>query len=151
MSREQMIALYNYYTSAHCYIIGFVYKKMLYMVTTNSFLNHSYIKAERMSSKRGGWAKLRFRPTNADKEEFIRNGAVCIGSEDLLKVCKNKGHSFEKYVTENVAHTTWTADSIPFYVQGDVEINGVQIQVKFEGAEITNERTLKHTMEIFAK
>ena len=34
-------------------------------------------------------------------------------------------------------------DSVPFYVEGDLEIDGRQVQIKFNGAQIVVERTLK--------
>ena len=53
-------------------------------------------------------------------------------------------------MTERLTDTVWTADSIPFYVQGDINVNGEEIQIKFDTAELTNERCLKNLIESLA-
>ena len=55
----------------------------------------------------------------------------------------NKGENFERIITELLTGETWVKDSVPFNVAGDIVVNGENIQIKFDGAEITNERLLK--------
>ena len=50
---------------------------------------------------------------------------------------------FEKIITEQFAGEKWAKDSVPFFVDGDATINGVKVQIKLNGAELTNEKILK--------
>ena len=81
--------------------------------------------------------------TAKDRAELSAT-AELIGSEDLLMKdsAHNKGENFERELTERWTSETWVKDSIPFWVAGDIRVDGVEVQVKLDGAELTNERTL---------
>jgi hypothetical protein len=49
---------------------------------------------------------------------------------------------FEKVITETFTNEKWVKDSVPFFVAGDATINGEQVQIKLNGAELTNEKIL---------
>lgn len=144
MNKTTMIRNYRTMSAADSYLIGFSYKHNVYMVKVAEIMPRM-IKVERASHKNGGMLQLKFRPLVAHKEQLIRKGAELIGTEEeVYALNKNKGCAFEKYCTERFTTEAWVKDSIPFYVQGDIEVNGEQIQIKFEGAEITNERVLRN-------
>ena len=52
---------------------------------------------------------------------------------------------FEKFITEEYFGQKWQGkDSIPFYISGDIKTeNGIEIQIKFNGAQIVVESTLE--------
>lgn len=144
MTRNEMIARYNALAVATAYIIGFVLDGMLYY-TMSAHIADEFLKLDRMSSKRGGWAKIRVKLTSADRKALVACGkAIMLGSADLLNTADkyNKGERFERIITETLAGETWTKDSVPFNVAGDITLNGEEVQVKFDGAELTNEKTL---------
>lgn len=144
MTRNEMIARYNALAVATAYIVGFVLNGMLYY-TMSEHIADSFLKFDRMSSKRGGWAKIRVKLSSADRKALVACGkAIMIGSADLLdtKDKYNKGERFERIITETLTGETWVKDSIPFNVAGDITLNGEEVQIKFDGAELTNERTL---------
>jgi len=144
MNKNTMIKNYRTMDASDSTIMGFVYKHGVYMVEVPHIMPR-YMTAEREAIERGGVANLRLRLHKAHKEELIRKGATYIGTDtEIYALAKNKGHAFERYVTEQVAGQHWEADNIPFYVQGDVNINGKEVQVKFEGATITTERALRN-------
>ena len=58
----------------------------------------------------------------------------------------NKGENFERVITELLIGETWVKDSVPFNVAGDIRWNGEEVQIKFDGAELTNEKTLARAM-----
>ena len=145
MTRNEMIARYNALAVATAYIVGFVLNGMLYY-TMSAHIADEFLKLDRMSSKRGGWAKIRVKLTSADRKALVACGkAIMIGSADLLDTDDkyNKGERFERIITETLTTEKWVKDSIPFNVAGDIELNGEQIQIKFDDAELTNEKTLK--------
>ena len=144
MTRNEMIARYNALAVATAYIIGFVLNGMLYYTKSEHIADNS-LKMDRMSSKRGGWAKIRVKLSSADRKALVACGqAVMIGSANLLDTEDkyNKGERFERIITETLTGETWVKDSIPFNVAGDITLNGEEVQIKFDGAELTNERTL---------
>ena len=143
MTRNEMIARYNALAVATAYIVGFILDGMLYY-TMSAHIADDFLKLDRMSSKRGGWAKIRVMLSSADRKALVACGkAIMIGSADLLNTDDkyNKGERFEKIITETLTGEMWVKDSVPFNVAGDITLNGEQVQIKFDGAELTNERT----------
>lgn len=144
MTRNEMIARYNALAVATAYIVGFIFNGMLYY-TMSAHIADEFLKLDRMSSKRGGWAKIRVKLTASDRKALVACGkAIMIGSADLLDTDDryNKGERFERIITETLTGETWVKDSVPFNVAGDITLNGEEVQIKFDGAELTNERTL---------
>lgn len=99
---------------------------------------------DRTSSKRGGYAALRFRPTNAIKRAIVEMGNVvykCTAA-NFKAECEsnkyNKGENAERLVTEHVFGETWVKDSVPFTDGADVS----HYQIKFQGATFATERQL---------
>lgn len=148
MTRNEMINRYNALSVATAYIIGFVLNGFLYY-TMSAHIADDYLKLDRMSSKRGGWAKIRVKLSSADRKALVEYGkAVLVGSADLLNTDDryNKGERFERIITETLTGEEWVKDSVPFNVAGDITLNGQEVQIKFDGAELTNEKTLMKMM-----
>lgn len=146
MTLFEMIALYNALTAADGYIVGFILDHKLYFVQYDGHLPMEILKFDRASSKRGGMAKVRVRLGADIRKALVASGkAVLLGSENLLMTADkwNKGERFERIITETLTTEKWVKDSVPFNVAGDIELNGRQIQIKFDDAELTNEKTLK--------
>ena len=139
-----MLATYHTNSAADEYWFGFVLNHMLYVVCGLSFDELAVtFKADRASSKRGGFLKIRIKATTAILATFA-DRAVCLGSEDLLNLAGyNKGEAFEKIITERYIAEKWAKNSVPFWVDGDATINGKKVQIKLNGAELTNEKTLR--------
>lgn len=143
MDKIEMETRYEATSAAHVYALGFRFDRNLY-VTKLSFAElKRYFKLDRASSKRGGFAKIRIKLTAKDRAELSAT-AELLGSEDLLTADPdhNRGENFERVLTERWTSETWVKDSVPFWVAGDIRVDGVEIQVKLDGAELTNERTL---------
>lgn len=146
MTLNEMITLYNALSAADGYIVGFILNHLLYYVRFDGHLPAEILKFDRASSKRGGMAKVRVRLGADFRKAMVANGmAVLMGAEDLLLTADkwNKGERFERIITETLTTEKWVKDSVPFNVAGDIELNGKQIQIKFDDAELTNEKTLK--------
>ena len=56
---------------------------------------------------------------------------------------KNRGDGFEKVIVERYTAEKWARNSVPFFKAGDATINGEEVQIKLNGAELTNEKILK--------
>jgi hypothetical protein len=140
-----MMNAYSARSAAHTYALGFVEGHNLYAVKLSFAELSRFFKLDRMSAKKGGFLKIRIKLSSADRAELSLS-AELIGSEDLLiKDAKhNKGENFERELTERWTAETWVKDSVPFTVAGDLRVDGIEIQVKLDGAELTNERTLRN-------
>ena len=143
MTMTEMMNAYNARSAAHTYALGFLFDRNLYAVRLSFTELSRFFKLDRASSKRGGFAKIRIKLTAKDRAELSAT-AELIGAEDLLTADKahNKGENFERELTERWTSEAWVKDSVPFWVAGDIRVDGIEIQVKLDGAELTNERTL---------
>ena len=135
---------YHKNSAASEYWFGFVVAGMLYVMTGMTFEElAAFFKMDRASTAKGGFAKIRIKARAAELKALAAK-AILIGSENLLMDEHwNKGEMLEKIITERFAGREWVKDSVPFFVAGDVEINGKQVQIKLNGAELTNEKILR--------
>lgn len=141
---NNLINRYNNLSFTHNYIFGFIYKKSVYAVVTTSEVL-PYILTLDAASRDAGYA-LRFNPTNEQKVFLLSKGAELICSKEyfeqtVVESNYNKGEIFEKLCTENVGQK-WTKDNLPFTDGGDLTVDGIAYQIKFEKATFTNEKTL---------
>ena len=139
-----MIDRYNGLSFTHNYIYGFFYKGLVYMVEASASLMPMVCKLDKAS--RGQGYSLRFCPTIAQKNLLMSLGAVVLCSEkffneEVANSKYNKGEIFEKMVTEYFGQI-WEKDTVPFTEDGDLTVDGVAYQLKFEKATFTNEKTL---------
>lgn len=141
MKKDTMIRQYRRFSAAQAYILGFEYKHQIYMAMVDEIMPR-FMRLEHESSKKGGTPKLQLRITKPLKEQLIRKGAVAIGSPDILIGRYNKGVEFERVITELNGQEFRGKESVGFWVDGDITINGKAVQVKFNGAQIVVERTL---------
>lgn len=147
MTMTEMMTAYNARSASHVYALGFTCGGNLY-ATKLSFAELSkFFKLDRASSKRGGFAKIRIKLTSKDRAELSLK-AELIGAESLLTAdpAHNKGENFERELTERWTAETWVKDSVPFNVAGDIVVNGENVQIKLDGAELTNEKILSRLM-----
>lgn len=143
MTMQEMMQEYSKRSAAHTYALGFVHAHNLYAATLSFEELSRYFKLDRASSKRGGYAKIRIKLNSAEKAELALTAELLGGEELLTKDAKhNKGENFERELTERWTAEKWVKDSVPFWVQGDIRVNNIEVQVKLDGAELTNERTL---------
>jgi len=139
-----LIAAYIAVTAATEYWFGFTFDHKVYVVTGLTFTDLlPLLRCEKAAASKGGHSKIRIKARVADLAALLPK-AVLLGGEEILSDPKwNAGIKFEKIVTEEIAGQTWERDSVPFWVAGDIALNGKQIQVKFNGAELTNEKTIR--------
>lgn len=143
MTMTEMLNAYERMSASHVYALGFAHAGNLYAVKLSFAELTAFAKLDRASSKRGGFAKIRIKLTSADRAELSLT-AELIGAESLLVKdnAHNKGENFERELTERWTAEAWVKDSVPFNVAGDLVLNGENVQVKLDGAELTNEKIL---------
>lgn len=149
-----MIDLYNDLSFTHNYIYGFTYKKMVYMVKADNSVMPYVLTLDEGS--RGAGFSLRFKPNNSQKLLLMAKGAELLCStayfDEVQKTTTfidrkgkvatyNRGEIFEKLVTEYYGQE-WEKDQVPFTDDGDLTVNGIAYQIKFEKATFTSEKQL---------
>lgn len=144
MERLEMLGYYEKFNKAEKYIIGFSHKGKIYMEMVDH-LNPDMITLESASKNQG--VSLRFRPKSTHKAEMLLK-AVCLGTiEMLLDEKYNKGEMFEKIITEYYGQE-WVKDTVPFHMAGDINIGGVEVQIKFEKAGLCTSKTLEKLLAV---
>ena len=143
MDKQAMLEKYAMHSAAHVYALGFVYSHMLYVAKLTFAELCNYCKADKASASKGGYNKVRIKLHAQDRKDLLAKAEI-LGTEDLLALDAkhNKGENFERELTERWTAEQWVKDSVPFWAKGDITVNGVEIQVKLDGAELTNEKTL---------
>lgn len=142
---ERLINFYESKAYAHNYIFGFTFAKNVYMVQTTADILPYVMTLD--SASRGQGYSLRFKPNKTQKALLIEKGAKVLCSEqmfmDEVESSKyNRGEIFEKLVTEQFGQV-WEKDNIPYTEAGDIEVDGIDIQIKFEKATFTNEKSMR--------
>lgn len=143
---EKLIKEYDRLAYTHNYIFGYTDRGTVYAAIAKSDVLPFVCTLDRAS--RGCGMALRFKPTKSQKELLKSYEMFPLCSEqyfnDILNESKyNKGEIFEKLVTEYFGQK-WTKDNVPFTKSGDIVINKVHYQIKYEKATFINEKTLAH-------
>ena len=140
-----LLNAYEMTSAAAAYIIGFILNNKVYEIILDN-LPEWLIGMDRESTSHGGVRKLRIRMTAIARARLMNLGAAYIGTVDeVLASRKNKGEAFEQYVTER-AGQEWHKDSVPYFMDGDITINGKKYQIKFESASLANENTINKAL-----
>lgn len=138
-----MVRKYNKHAFTHNYIFGFAYKGNVYMAHADADMLLSILKLDKAS--RGAGYALRFCPTNAIKVALLTNATLLCSKaffeETVADSIYNKGEIFEKMVTEFYGQA-WEKDNVPFTEDGDLTVDGIAYQIKFEKATFCNEKSL---------
>lgn len=145
MTMTEMLTAYRALSASHLYLIGFSFRNYVYYVLQQGMIEAEMLKLDRASSKRGGFAKIRVHVKAADRQRLVESGAaiqLCHISELTADAKHNKGENFERVVTEKLTDERWVKDNIPFNVAGDIVLNGENVQIKLDCAELTNEKIL---------
>jgi hypothetical protein len=138
---KKMVEFYNTKAFTHNYIFGFNYKGNVYMVKTTSKVLAYVLKLDKAS--RGKGYSLRFKPNNTIREMLLAEGAELICSVEMFKSLVadskyNKGEIFERLVTEWFGQE-WEKDNVPFTDDGDLTVDGIAYQIKYEQATFITE------------
>lgn len=142
---QKLINGYNALSFTHNYIFGYEYKGNVYATSVTAEVLPYILKLDKAS--RGAGYALRFCPTVEQKLFLMMQsttGVICSSEYFKTEVANsiyNNGEIFEKLVTEKFGQV-WEKDNIPYTEAGDIEVDGVAYQIKFQKATFTNEKSL---------
>ena len=142
----EMSDFYGRTSFTHEYLFGWIEKNDVYAVFLqwDEFKN-LLLKNDKAATSKGGMLKIRVK-ADTKARIILKKKAFIIASADELSadIKHNKGENFERIVTEKLCGEKWEKDSVPYYAAGDVIYKGRPIQVKFDGAELTNAKTYEN-------
>ena len=138
-----LIDRYNAVAYTHNYIWGFIYKHNVYMAITDAEVMPHICKLDKAS--RGAGYALRFCPTVNQKLALMPHATLVCSekffAETVADSIYNNGEIFEKLVTEHFGQI-WEKDNVPFTEDGDITIDEVAYQIKFQKATFCNEKSI---------
>ena len=138
-----LIDRYNAVAYTHNYIWGFTFKGNVYMAITTAEVMPMVCKLDKAS--RGAGYALRFCPNAQQKVALMPKATLLCSEKFFNETCAdskyNKGEIFEKMVTEYFGQE-WTKDNVPFTEDGDITVNGIAYQIKFQKATFCNEKSI---------
>lgn len=148
MTIEKMLKMYGETTATENYIFGFYYKGKVYVTFNNSNVLEFIASADIASKKNGGGMVVRFRKNNKKASFLIENASkyfvLCSEKhfKDVHKSVKyNRGETFEMLMFEHYG-MEYHKDNTKYSVDGDIHINGIAYQMKFDRATITSVNSL---------
>lgn len=142
--KEMLQNRYHHVAYTDKYIMVYTYKKVVYFTVCDSHMVDRVTCLDKAS--RGAGYALRFKPNNDQKLALmVQNCTPLCSAEffnDMVATSKyNRGEIAEKLVTEYYGQE-WEKDNIPFTEAGDIEVDGIAYQIKFEKATFTNEKSI---------
>lgn len=138
MTKTTFLKHYNNFSAAHNYILFFLYKKNLYITTVEKLMPRWVVENYETYSHT---QKYMIYLNNKHKEQLIRKGAKCLMTEEKFMEInvKNRGRKCEKLLHELTNQEgEYRFDTVPFNEDGDITINGIKYQVKFQNASLAN-------------
>lgn len=141
----KMVKFYNSYAFTHNYMVAFNWKKMVIVAYVNGSDLENITTLDKAS--RGAGNALRFKPNMAQKNWLMENCETFVlcsveNMEQLFASSKyNKGEIVEKLITELFGQV-WEKDNIPFTDDGDLTVDNIAYQIKYEKATFINEKQM---------
>lgn len=132
--KTRLYNIYKEHQKAQIYLLGCVYKGNLYACFMESIPPRMI-----QCTKRG----LQMRPYTERDKRYIAKHGTCLGKANLLDSdTYNKGRMFEQVVYALYGQA-WTLENTPFYEDGDITINEVKVQIKYNRGHIAYNTTLE--------
>ena len=139
--KKMLVDFYNRNAYTHKYIFGYTNKGNVYFVQVDGSMLDYLTKLDKAS--RGAGYSLRFKPDRTQKSLMLDLNPTLLCSVEyfnaMVETSKyNRGEVFEKMITELYGQE-WVKDNVPFTEDGDLTVDGVAYQLKFEKATFITE------------
>ena len=139
MTKANFFRYYNRLTGADRTLVFFEYRGLIY-IHNCKHIAPRWAHEEFESSKNGGHQKFKMYLSTSEKIKLVKQGALPVMTcEEFEEIpYKNKGHKCEAWLHKVCNLGEYVPDHKRFDECGDVRINGVEYQVKFQNASLTN-------------
>lgn len=151
MTKANFFRYYNKLSGSDKTLIFFEYLDNIY-IWVCTHIPPRYTAKTRESSKNGGYEKFKMRITADEKARLVNKGAVRVMTITEFENIpySNKGFKCESYLHTACNLGEYKPNPKRFDMGGDVRIDGIEYQVKFENASITNVNVL-HNAQRYAR
>lgn len=148
-TKYSMFKRYEMTKANEYYILYFIYNKKLYKVITST-IDKKAIKLDRTSKAKGSKKQLKLYISKEYKKQLVKNATEVMTEQDFNTLCEqhkndlvSKGRVIEyiEYSLQN-RQDEYKIDNVRYDKQGDININGIEYQIKFENASITTYDTI---------
>jgi hypothetical protein len=155
MKKQTMIRQYRRFSGADGYVVGFRYKKNVYIIVVDKLMPRWLIESYESGSHE---PKLQMSLKAKHKKQLIDKGAEFLMTEEAFEKelarwnaerkangqkTVNRGHLLERLVNEQMGTVAYRVDTEKFSKCGDVRTaDGRELQVKFENAQIVAVKAL---------
>lgn len=154
MTAIEMFNLYLTYSATTNFIVGAVIGNSVKFAFVDSSMLENALTTSTGSSKERASTTLRLLVSKDLKAYIKDNGTELTTKEYFETIAKevggngrsNRGLALEKLITEYFGQE-WKADSKCFTECGDININGVEYQIKGHKATFTNEEKLRELVK----
>ena len=148
MTTGNFFRYYNKLNGADRYFLVFPFKKNMYVADLRHLCS-TWCTDTRESEQNGGWQKWMLKPGKLPKARLVKKAVWLMTQkefEEQRKASKlNRGYFCEKLLCEKLGCVPATdVRTARFDKCGDVVYNGLQYQVKYQNASLTNVNTLHH-------
>lgn len=143
--RTELEKFYHEKSFTNNYIGVYIFKGTVYAtICKGEQLFANGVKLDKAS--RGAGMSLRFKPNTGDKLALMSLGTIVLCSAEMFNELVaeskyNRGEIAEKLVTEHFGQT-WVKDNVPFTQDGDLTVDGIAYQIKFEKATFITEKQM---------
>ena len=142
MTKGNFFRYYNKLTGADRTLVFFEYKGNIYVHECHHIAPR-WTHEEHESTQNGGYQKFKMYLHEGVKEKLVNKSIMVMTVDEFMTIpYKNKGHKCECWLHQVCNLGEYKPDHLRFDKCGDVEINGISYQVKFENASLTNVHTL---------
>lgn len=146
---HKMVNFYNAHAYTHEYMLAFTVNGNIVVAIATADMLIKVCCLDKAS--RGAGNALRFKPNMAQKNLLMTECETFVlcsvaDMETLVEsTIYNKGEVVEKLITEYYGQT-WEKDNIPFTDDGDITVDNIAYQIKFEKATFINEKGMASLM-----
>ena len=137
---DRMRKEYEQFTAAQGYIVGFPIGDKVYGAKLDK-IPRRFIRIQKEYN--GGYGLYVSITNRKQKAQLLKKAEYICSLNDIMNGEYNKGVMFEKKVYEHYGQEFRGKDNIPFYVSGDITIDGKEIQIKYLHARMCYEKTLQ--------
>lgn len=135
----EVIKKYELYSKADAYIIGFEEKGQIFFSIVEEIpVELLRLQSLSNSDEQGLYLDVR----SGRRKKLLPNCTYLCDKCDLVDCKYNKGVIFEKKIYEYYGQEFRGKDNTPFYVDGDITVNGMKYQVKYRHAKVCKLSTL---------
>ena len=138
MTKQNFLKYYNKLSGADKTLVFFQKNGKIYLWECDHVAPR-WIQEGFESSSKGGQQKFRMYIKASEKEKLIKKGAIEVMTTEEFESIpySNKGMKCEKWLHDKT-NQDYKPNNKRFDKGGDICINGVEYQIKFENATLTN-------------